>query len=415
MFDQTTGTDSHIFTYTWDSRDNLLTHTEAGTPTTMVYDAASRIQTSAKGAAVTTMTYDPNGNRIGAVTGASPRFTLTYDRENRLIEQTEDGAIIAEFGYDPFGHKRTERLARNSFDLLWDGDSYLGVRDNDISADLTKLFLSADGAIFAEQNTPWDKTGRVDWFVDFLGSVVATQAYGNPISDGRRYTPFGDLLSGDTLPPGSFGWVGNVGYRHTGLPQATSYMLHRHYDPASCQWISRDMLWPDERAYGYVNANPIFLNDRLGLSPASVFWQCYERLRQYMPRRRACEICKRESGSRVNCESAVFTTQKGDMPPCVQNYKDDWAVANHGCIQACKIYMCAQLPPLLKQICERSCKSQCADATGGNGWPAWSICAVTRTNSECQDCCNTMCGSTALCLQKCDYCCSGKPDVEYCS
>lgn len=79
-----------------------------------------------------------------------------------------------------------------------------------------------------------------------------------------RYKPYGAKLSGRTVGLGFF-WTGNTGSRSTGLKYAEQFNRARHYSSTTKQWITRDLLWPNEHAYGYVVGNPVSRTDPEGL------------------------------------------------------------------------------------------------------------------------------------------------------
>ena len=78
-----------------------------------------------------------------------------------------------------------------------------------------------------------------------------------------RYKPYGAKLSGGSIGAGFF-WTGNTGSRSTGKAFAEQYNRARHYSSTTRQWITRDPLWPDEHAYGYVHGKPVTIVDPNG-------------------------------------------------------------------------------------------------------------------------------------------------------
>ncbi len=56
--DNTTGTNAHVYNYSYDSTDNILTNNESGTVTTNTYDLASRLTTTLAGTTLTTYSFD---------------------------------------------------------------------------------------------------------------------------------------------------------------------------------------------------------------------------------------------------------------------------------------------------------------------------------------------------------------------
>ncbi len=107
---------------------------------------------------------------------------------------------------------------------------------------------------------------QLDYLKDALGSVTAWIDQNCNIVATARYKPFGDILvSTGTL--GRFTWVGTLGYRSSGLTWADKYVRARHYGSRQGQWTTVDPIWPKERAYGYVNGNPMSRVDPSGNKP----------------------------------------------------------------------------------------------------------------------------------------------------
>lgn len=105
---------------------------------------------------------------------------------------------------------------------------------------------------------------RLDYLPDALGSVVTTTNQANVVQHTARYTPFGSDLALTGSRP-SFGWVGTLGYRETGLRKSEHYVRSRHYCVSTGRWRSMDPLWPTESSFNYVQANPITWQDPSGM------------------------------------------------------------------------------------------------------------------------------------------------------
>jgi RHS repeat-associated protein len=336
--------------------------------------------------------------------------TYSYDLENRLISQNVDGNVTS-FAYDGFGRKRRESRGVNPDVILnWDGDQMI-VEPSDLDPEApSKAYYVADGVIYAENANLGSRKSRRDYAVDYLGSVTGLTDIDSGISSVRRWSAYGKLLSGSSEPIGYF-WTGNTGsrvYQSLGLNDNRA----RHYGRNIKQWITRDPLWPSELPYAYVGGNPVTSIDPSGYSKSSDFWACYNQYIKIMPRPKACRMCKSASGSNVRCDGDYFKEQPGDGPDCAKRYKGNYKIVYQGCYLACKMYTCAGLPKGLAQACDAMCKSNCKDATGGGRWPPYSICAGTGNTSDCQDCCQKVCGDTWLCLQQCDSCCGDKSTAQ---
>lgn len=131
---------------------------------------------------------------------------------------------------------------------------------------MTTNYVTTHGVIWGEISSTGVTTS---YGCDALGSVRETYGAG-AIQNTYRYKPYGGPLTktGSQPDPG-FLWNGGNGYRATFLPYAEEYVRMRHYSFTSSAWTTRDLLWPNESAMGYVSGNPVTLMDRSGLSPTN--------------------------------------------------------------------------------------------------------------------------------------------------
>ncbi|MBN8689977.1 MAG: hypothetical protein J0L72_04195 [Armatimonadetes bacterium] len=193
--------------------------------------------------------------------------------------------------YNAFGQKKRETNPDSDTLFTWDGDDYYGFADaaND-PENAVKIFIGDGGTMLGELD-PTDSKSRVDYMVDFLGSVTgSTDKNGGLLGSDRRYKPFGEVLSGDPVKALNFAWTGNTGSMHTGMLYSEQYNRARHYSTTTNIWTTRDPFWPNEHAYGYVNGNPVMRVDPYGTSPCPAS---------------GIRACKRDCSSRdcnyVNC------------------------------------------------------------------------------------------------------------------
>ena len=259
--DSTSGTDAHVYTYTFDSRDNILSSSETGSVVTRSYDAASRLVSSSDGS---TYTFDANGN-LTEVDDVKSEFE--YDKENRLIfySSNSNPGVDTTMVYNAFGQKKRETNPDLDTLFIWDGDDYFGFADaaND-SENAFKIFIGDGGTMLGEFD-PADSQSRMDYMVDFLGSVTGQTNKKGDLGSERRFKPFGELLSGEPVKALNFAWTGNTGSMHTGMLYSEQYNRARHYSTTTNIWTTRDPLWPSEHPFGYVGGNPVTNWDPLGL------------------------------------------------------------------------------------------------------------------------------------------------------
>ncbi|MBN8689981.1 MAG: hypothetical protein J0L72_04215 [Armatimonadetes bacterium] len=238
-----------------------MSSSETGSVVTRVYDAASRMVSSSDGS---TYTFDANGN-LTAVDDVKSEFV--YDTENRLIFYSSESnpGVETTMVYNAFGQKKRETNPGSDTLFTWDGDDYYGFADaaND-PENAVKIFIGDRGTMLGEFN-PADSQSRMDYVVDFLGSVTGQTNKKGDLGSERRFKPFGELLSGDSVKPLDFAWTGNTGSMHTGLLYSEQYNRARHYSTTTNIWTTRDPLWPSEHPYGYVSGNPVTRLDPSGL------------------------------------------------------------------------------------------------------------------------------------------------------
>lgn len=122
-------------------------------------------------------------------------------------------------------------------------------------------YYTIDGQIIGEATSG----ARTGYLPDALGSVTATVDESGTVINTYRYKPYGSQLSksGVGTDP-KFQWVGQHGYRQTGLSHAGSYVRARHCSNQGATWISVDFHWPKVDAYQYADNNPLSKIDPSG-------------------------------------------------------------------------------------------------------------------------------------------------------
>jgi RHS repeat-associated protein len=111
--------------------------------------------------------------------------------------------------------------------------------------------------------------GVVSYYItDALGSVTHLVDESFAVVKTMRYKPYGEILSrSGTMRDSVMQWVGSYGYRATSFPASSHYVRARHFSTLTGSWITADPLFPDERAYGYVNGMVSQVIDPSGKGP----------------------------------------------------------------------------------------------------------------------------------------------------
>lgn len=132
---------------------------------------------------------------------------------------------------------------------------------------MKKSYYTIDGQILGYK----DVAGRKDFLTDALGSVTGeVDQTGTNRTFNGRYKPYGGMLwsSGSR---GSFGWVGTLGYKSTGLKKSSHYIRARHYSETCGMWTTQDLFWSSMPAYLYVHSRVISMFDPTGYAGVKIY------------------------------------------------------------------------------------------------------------------------------------------------
>ena len=185
----------------------------------------------------------------------SNKTDMIVSYNSDLIERLTTSSDVAAYSYDSNGN----------LTLVSDVDDFgLGLFGLPSGERLTmpvSTYRTYNGRLRAEVTDGV----RTTYLTDALGSVTATVDSSQTVLNTYRYKPSGDLLAKTgSSPDPRFLWTGDTGSRTTTKAYAEQYNRARHYGSRQGQWTTVDPIWPDERAYGYVNGNPTSYLDQDG-------------------------------------------------------------------------------------------------------------------------------------------------------
>lgn len=231
----------------------------------LTYDASQQLTSTSNAVAATSSayTYDGAGDRTQAVmttAGGSSTTTYGYNDRNELESANgPSGLVTYTVDGDGLRQSRTDSAGLQKF--LWDTSSSI------------PLLLSegADSYIYGPTASPIaqvDGAGSVEYLHgDNLGSVrTVTNSSGDVVST-SSYDAYGQRDGHSGSSNCAIGFTGNWTDSATSLV----YLRARDYDPATSQFLSRDLLVAlTAQPYAYAHNNPLLEVDLLGLDGGSV-------------------------------------------------------------------------------------------------------------------------------------------------
>ncbi len=254
-----TGTPAGDLAFGYDSNGNRVAPEAGGDSWT--YNANDELL--ARGAV--SYAYDADGNRSRREEGGVVR-NYRYDARNRLIEVTDGGgAVIARYGYDPFGRRLWKEVGGVRTWFLYTPDGLAAEFAADGSQQRAYLYwpgsrwgsnpllLRTGGQTYYYNN---DHLGAPRELVDRSGRVVWS----------ADYRPWGAaLVDASSTVDNPLRLPGQYFDAETGL----HYNFHRHYDPEIGRYLQTDPvgLLGGPNPYAYAGNNPANIVDETGLCP----------------------------------------------------------------------------------------------------------------------------------------------------
>jgi RHS repeat-associated protein len=220
---------------------------------TATYDANN--QQLAFGSA--TMTFDLNGN-LAALSDGDGTTIYAWNVRDQLTAISGPG-VMATFGYDGLGRRRTKTINGAQTDFLH--DRLNPVQEGVLPAVPTANLLTGLG--IDEHLTRADAAGMRHILPDALGSALALADSIGAISTEYTYEPFGATLVTGASSTNAFQYTGRE--NDTGL----YYYRARYYAPRLSRFIQEDPIeWAggDTNLYAYVWNAPTLYTDPSGLA-----------------------------------------------------------------------------------------------------------------------------------------------------
>ncbi|WP_157496549.1 RHS repeat-associated core domain-containing protein [Hahella ganghwensis] len=219
--------------------------------------------------------YDNNGHLISkgsdAVAdpaGLTPDIRYIYNAEERLIRiENGAGGTIAEYGYNPFGHRMWKEVSGVRTYFLYNHSGMVG--EYDASGNALKEYHYWPGATWMTQPMFQRDNGQVYYYQnDHLGTPQRMLTNSGAVVWEAEYAAFGeasvfvDMVSNNLRFPGQY-FDAESGLHHN---------YFRDYDPALGRYVQSDPIGLNGgyNLYGYSSQGPISNIDPLGLWSVSV-------------------------------------------------------------------------------------------------------------------------------------------------
>jgi len=276
--------------YTYDLAGNLTHVTPpTGSATTLAYDmATSRLTSTTQGTTVTNFGYDTLGQRVSQGPTSNPNSVrFAYTGTGRLASYDTSAGVHATFTYDAAG-QRTKSVATNAGVTTTTNYTYDGLSLLNLSAatgteswSLTYLYDAAgrpyaarysDGALTTTILLLTTDRGDVVELMDASGNPFAAyryDAYGNPTSTSWRGA--GAITSVEAQKIAQRQVLRYAGYAYDDF-SGLYYCSARYYEPATCQFTSKDPAKADdeESGYQYASGDPVGQVDFTGRASMGV-------------------------------------------------------------------------------------------------------------------------------------------------
>jgi RHS repeat-associated protein len=260
-----TGPAPYWQSFSYDKVGNRLTQTQhatggdtvtAGTFSSTAHSVSATATTGPAGATSSQYVYDASGNTI---TRKLPGGTqqLTWDAEGHLAKVTQ-GSDSTDFVYDAAGTRLISH-DNTGATLYLDGQE-LRLTKSSGKLEGTRYYQSDDATVAMRT------AAGVTWLADdHQGTAQIAIAADTLQVTQRRQDPFGAPRGGDSVFPGSKGFVGGTVDKTVGL----TLLGAREYDPTLGRFLSvdpqLDVMDPQQMAgYTYGDNNPITKMDPLG-------------------------------------------------------------------------------------------------------------------------------------------------------
>lgn len=260
----------------YDALDNIV-QSQVGTAGQMAsaaktvysYDAANELTAAHLGSVTGTLlysvSYDANGNVLSDGTRS-----YTWDALDQLVQVGNSSTTVA-YGYDSEGQRVRKTVAGgNTSYWQYDGQNIYATYAGSWSQPSTVYTMGgADNPLIAATVTGASSYGQAQYYhADGLGSVMALSDKSDSNTVTERYDPWGNVLSGSTVPQSAqYGYTGREP-DETGLV----YMRARYYSPSVGRFVSRDPagMAGGLNAYAYCGNNPLNCTDPTGMLPSPV-------------------------------------------------------------------------------------------------------------------------------------------------
>jgi RHS repeat-associated protein len=242
---------------------------------------------------------------------------------------------------------------------------------------------------------------NASYWYGFEGIGTTRQLMGSQgqVVDAYAFDAWGnEITNPQSQVPNPFKYVGKHGY-YWDTESALMLLGVRYYSNGLGRFMSSDPLKDKMNWFLYADSKPLIMIDPTGQFSWEDIWDIicdvWQLIKKCLkckpkPKHSSCEKTKNP----LICEFCMSVICALPQPnPCA---------------------FCDKFPLPLGVICNQICKKPgnpltcqhwCVEYANWKSGPDWSICMITRTTKDCEECCEKVCGQNLPCKKPCrGYC-----------
>ncbi len=255
-------------TYTYDSMGNRVT-SAAGV---WSYNSDDQLIEYPHSGAVHTLSYNAGGGLVTDISRINGNVTktlsYTYDDGDRMAGVSDDGVVVAEYFYDPFGRRVAKKVGASRTWFYYSNEGLLAeYTENSPTYRLygySPISHWGMSPLWTSERTTVTSGENYYYHVDHLSSPTVMTSSDGAVVWSTKSSAFGER-SGETGVAQPLGFPGQYHDNESGL----QYNYYRSYSSRQGRYVQSDPIGVKGgvNTYLYAKADPLSYFDNLGLNP----------------------------------------------------------------------------------------------------------------------------------------------------